>query len=124
MTRRLMFEGPRAQRRFELIWTGFFAGGNFNATPERPKPQNDKNTRRQIKRIHDALEAISTGTPESLTNQTCQRTIVPNFAVLELQQGDFALLEQYIDRCAWTVQVERDVVDLQDWMDAADKVED
>lgn len=123
MTRRLVFEGPKAQRRFELAWVGFFGGGNHVPDPSRPKPQNDKNTRRQIKRIHDALEAISTGDEGSETLPTCART-VRDGAVLILAQGDFALLEKYIDQCHWVTQVERDVVDLQDWMDAADKVEE
>jgi len=111
MIRRLVFDDDdKSRQRFKRLYEGLLLGGNDRKNIE---------TIRREARVLDALDAIS---EKEQTVQGEQRKLVAP-ATLELQQADFALLEQYVNNTAWLPVVSRQIVDLVDWLSTAEKVE-
>jgi site-specific recombinase len=109
MTRILELTGPRASIRFRLLWTALMTGGDGkDRTPV---------VIRKEARLHTTLEALSVPT----NGNELERTLSVEDARLTLSQEDFDLLQQYTEKTAWTPHTSRDVVDLWDWLSAADK---
>ncbi len=107
MIRVLTFEGDKGARRYELAYQGFIAGGNSGQNGQ-PAPPADRAVIRQRARIIRAFKAAD--------NTPFPRTV-------QMEQPEFTLLEQYIERCPWTVQVADDVDDLFDFLSGAEKSE-
>ena len=111
MKRRLEFDDTeKSQQRFKRLYEGLLSGGG--------ERKNIEVIRREA-RVLDALDAVSD--PEE-TAHGLQRAVRPG-AVVELDQADFALLEQYVSNTSWLPVVSRQIVDLVDWMSAAQRVD-
>lgn len=118
MTRVLTFDGPKAARRFDLLLTAVLGGGDG-------KGERSPMTIRKEARLQDEFDRISephaavNGTPVGEADR--QLKVGGDTAVLVLQQEDFELLQQYTEKTPWTPRVSRDVVDLWDWLSAAER---
>jgi hypothetical protein len=111
MTRVLVFEGPKASRRFDLLWAAMQSAGDG-------KGDRTPAVIRKEARLQDTLESISEAVSGNGTDPT--RTLVGK-PTLTLSQEDFDLLYQYMEKTQWNPRVSRDVVDAWDWMSAAEK---
>jgi hypothetical protein len=110
MTRVLEFSGPRAPKRFQLLWASLMAGGDG-------KGERTPGTIRKEARLQDALEPLS---DQSSTNGGGP-TLKADGAMITVSQEDFELLVQYSEKTQWSPQVSKDVVDLWDWLSTAEK---
>ena len=115
MTRVLVFEGAKAAKRFELCRTAILSAGNGSGGRTRE-------TIRKEARLLDALDSISEPS-EPIPQDPDARSLKVGTSTLTLTQDDHALLTLYLDTTPWTPRVSRDVVDAQDWLSAAEKVE-
>ncbi len=113
MKRVLSFDGVKAEKRFELLRTALLAGGDGK------QPRNREIIRSEA-RLLNALDEVSIEAQDSVDKD--KRVLKANAPVL-LSQEDFALLSTYVDTTPWAPRVSREVVDLQDWLSAADKVD-
>ena len=109
MTRVLEFSGPRALKRFQLLWASLMAGGDG-------KGERTPATIRKEARLQTLLEDAS----ESVNGDGANRTLRDSCEV-SLSQEDFDLLQQYSEKTQWSPQVSKDVVDLWDWLSTAEK---
>jgi len=98
-----------SERRFNFLYKGFLLGQIERKNIEILRCEG---------RILDKLEAISKASNNS--NDMTRTLTAP--AILELEQAEIALIQQYILSVAWVPAVSRSVVDLIDWLAAA-KVE-
>lgn len=111
MKRRLTFiDDARGAYLFKRMYEGMLLGGGQGA--------RGIDAIRREARILDALDAISD--PED-TPRGPERTVKPD-AVLELDQVDFAVLESHVAKAPWLPVAARQIVDLVDWLSAAEKV--
>jgi hypothetical protein len=110
MTRILMFTGPRAPKRFELMWAA------LNISDE--KSERTPAIIRKEARLQEMLGKISIdkngGDPLSNRELEGEPTIT-------LSQEDFDFLFQATEKVKWTPVASRDVVDLWDWLSTAEK---
>lgn len=111
MTRTLVFEGPRASKRFDLIWASLMAAGDG-------KGERTPATIRKEARLQETFERISDAVAGNGSDPT--RALVGE-PTLALPQEDFDLLQQYSEKTQWNPRVSRDVVDLWDWLSTAEK---
>lgn len=115
MTRVLVFDGPRAAKRFELLRVALFAAGDG-------KGERTREIVRAEARLLDALDTVSTATPDA--GDPDARTLIAGAApTVAISQPDCDRLTQYVDTTPWTPRTARDAVDLQDWLSAAEKVD-
>lgn len=112
MTRRLTFDGPKAQERFRFCVLSVLCSGDGKG------PRNREVLRKEA-RLLDAFDAISV--PDEKVVQV-GRMVTPD-AVVTLEQDDFTLLQSYMDTCAWLSVVAREAVDAQDFVDSAEKID-
>jgi hypothetical protein len=110
MTRILVLDGPRAPKRFQLMWAA------LNVSDERA--ERTPAIIRKEARIQDMLEKVSAlkngGDPISSRELEGEPTIT-------LAQEDFDFLLQATEKVKWTPLASRDVVDLWDWLSVAEK---
>ncbi len=118
MKRILEFTGPRAPKRFQLLWTSLLAGGSTNGDGGRERTPA---VIRKEARLQDALEAISDEVAAGVNEP--DRALRIQGGTVTLAQEDFDLLHQYTEKTPWMPRVSRDVVDLWDWLSAAAKQE-
>lgn len=118
MKRILTFDGPRAPKRFQLLWTSLIAGGSTNG--DSSKDRTPAVIRKEA-RLQDALESISDAV-EAGPNEP-DRALKMAGGTLTLTQEDFDLLQQYTEKTPWMPRVSRDVVDLWDFLSACPKHE-
>jgi len=112
MTRTLTFDGPRAARRFQLLWVALTAGGDG-------KDRTAAVVRRDA-RLQEAFETISVPAPQ-LNAADPDRELRPEGGAVTLAQEDFEQLQQYTEKTPWIPRVARDVVDAWDWLSTAEK---
>ncbi|HVQ42146.1 MAG TPA: hypothetical protein VMS54_08070 [Vicinamibacterales bacterium] len=110
MTRTLVFDGPRAAKRFELLWLSLLNGGDG-------KGDRSPVTIRKEARLQTLLDTIS----ESVEGpgDPPLRKLAGEAATIAVPQEDFDLLVTYAEKTGWTPRVAREVVDLWDWLSAA-----
>ena len=114
MTRVLVFDGERGAKRFQLAWTALFSGDG--------KGERSAAIIRREARLQTAFDAISE--PVTVTAQgEPDRALVSGGATILLAQEDFDLLQQYTEKTPWLPRASRDVVDLWDFLSAAEKRE-
>lgn len=115
MTRVLAFpvDQPRSARRFELCRTAILQAGDG-------KGPRDRATIRQEARLLDAFDAISAPDPTPDTDPAARQLTGGS---ITLSGEDYTLLTKYLDTAPWLPRVARDAVDVQDFVDAAEKVD-
>lgn len=111
MTRVLVFDGPRAAKRFELLWAALQSAGDG-------KGERTPVTIRKEARLQDVLEQVSQVSNGG--DPMLMRTLVGTPTV-SIAQEDFDLLVQYTEKTPWTPRVSRDVVDVYDFLSACPK---
>jgi hypothetical protein len=122
MTRTLTFDSPKAALRFEMLRAAMLAGGDG-------KGDRTPIMIRKEARIQKALEAISdpvpSGRPQRRVSDLEEVRVLRNHGpqTLELAQEDFELLQQYSEKVQWNPRVSCEVVELWDWLSAAERVE-
>jgi hypothetical protein len=124
MQRRLTFDGEKAAARFAFLYEALLAFGDG-------KSERSRAIVRQEARILDALEPISVPDPsQMITCEACgrrgnedARVLCPGTHTVTLGQEDHELLVRYVDKRPWLPRVARTVVDVQDWLSAAERIE-
>lgn len=120
MTRILLFDSPKAALRFEMLRAVMLTGGDG-------KGERTPVIIRKEARVQKALEAISDPVPSDRPQRRASDQedvrILKNHGpqTLELAQEDFELLQQYSEKVQWNPRLSCDVVDLWDWLSAADR---
>ena len=116
MTRVLEFSGPRAPKRFQLLWTSLLAGGDG-------KSERTPVAIRKEARLQTLLETISEPVPVNGDGTLNMRTLTDpsGSLVIPIPQEDFELLVQYSEKTQWSPHVSKDIVDLWDWLSTAEK---
>lgn len=114
MKRVLTFDGEKAAKRFEMCRVAVLSAGDG-------KGQRDRETTRKEARLLDALDAVSDSSPQPQDKEW--RTLKSDPQPLTLSQEDHALLAKYLDTTPWLPRASREAVDVQDWVDAAQKVD-
>lgn len=112
---------PKSVKRFELCRTAILQAGDG-------KGPRDRQTVRQEARLLDAFDAISTPDATAATCPTCGATKTLcdrqlTGGTITLAGEDFTLLTKYLDTTPWLPRFARDAVDVQDFADAAEKVD-
>lgn len=116
MTRTLTF-APEDTRRFILLYNAFAAGGNQTYRPQ--GGQRPPEVRRSEAKVFRALNGLSVLVDEA----TGGRKLAPEGGVLSLAQGEFTLLEKYLEVAPLPTEVSLELADLIDWVSAAERVE-
>ena len=117
MTRVLDLSGPRAQKRFQLLWASLMAGGDG-------KGERTPVTIRKEARLQALFEDASEPVPvngDGAAGAPNMRSLTEQCEQISLSQEDFDLLQQYSEKTQWSPQVSKDVVDLWDWLSTAEK---
>lgn len=117
MKRVLTFEGARAAKRFQLLWTALISGGGGNGDGKDRTPA----VIRKEARLQEVFESISNWIDVGPNEP--DRELKPEGATLTISQEDFDLLQQYTEKTPWMPRVARDVVDLWDFLSASRKEE-
>jgi len=106
----LEFQGPKANKRFEMLYNAVLIGGNGQRT-------GGIEILRREARLLDQLDAISVlaSPPREFFNKQPARDVtVPGS--LALEPADYDLLRQRLGEAPWLPQSARDVVDAMDWL--------
>ena len=117
MTRVLIFDGPKATKRFELLRAALMNAGDG-------KGDRGPSTIRKEARLQDMLDEISeayNGNGNGTGQDPDARVLRDGSHTLTLQQEDFDLLSQYADKTQWAPRAARAAVDLWDWLSAAER---
>ena len=114
MIRTLDFNGPKAPKRFELLYTALLAGGDG-------KGERNAQTIRKEARLLDQLDAISELAPVPVEANGHAPRCLTTPASISVPQEDFDLLFQYAEKTPWTPRASREAVDLWDWLSAAER---
>lgn len=115
MTRVLMFDGPKGAKRFELLRASLLNAGDG-------KGDRTPATIRKEARLQDLLDEISVvGEANGNGQDPDPRVLKEGSHTMTLAQEDFDLLSQYADKTAWSPRAARAVVDLWDWLSAAER---
>ena len=114
MTRVLEFTGPRAPKRFQLLWAALMSGGDG-------KGDRTPVVIRKEARLQDLLESISDQVSANGTEP--DRALKDGESKLMVAQEDFELLVQYTEKTAWNPRISRDVVDVWDFLSTCEKKE-
>lgn len=112
MTRVLVFNGPRAPRRFELLWTALHVADD--------KADRSSVIIRKEARLQDTFEKISINKNGGDPIQSRELKGEPTVTIA---QEDFDYLQKATEQVKWTPIASRDVVDLWDWLSTAEKKE-
>jgi hypothetical protein len=119
MTRTLVFGTEiEDQRRFILLYNAFTAGGN--QTYRQQGGQRPPEVRRSESRVIRALHDVSVIVDE----QTGGRKLNPAGGAFTVAQGEFILVEKYLECAPLPTEVSLDHADLLDWVSTASKSED
>ena len=117
MTRVLKFDGSEKDR-FDLLFGGFLQGGN--ALLQRAQGQRTRDERSKEAKILKALKSIST---KKTSDKGETWVLNDTGGELNLDQSQHSLLLKYIEAAPFPTYQSDDLVDLLDWVDAAEKVE-
>lgn len=110
MTRILVFKGPKAEKRFELLWAALHISDD--------KAERNPVIIRKEARLQDMLEKISIGRNGG---DPIQNRELKGEPTLTVTQEDFEHLQKVTEQVKWTPLASRDVVDMWDWLSAAEK---
>jgi hypothetical protein len=110
MTRILVFSGPRAPKRFELLWAALHISDD--------KAERNPTIIRKEARLQDILEKASI--PANGGDPILSRELKGE-PTLTLTQEDFDFLQKATEQVKWTPMASKDVVDLWDWLSVAEK---
>lgn len=113
MTRTLVFEGSKADKRFKLLRIALLGGGDG-------KGERSRDVIRKEARLLDVLDSISV---VSNGNEEERTLNVELPAKVTIPQEDFALLVSYTENAPWVPRAARDAVDLWDWLSTTPKDE-
>ena len=125
MYRRLEFTGPKAAKRFALCLEAVLDMGD-------QKGERTRSVLRQEARILDAFDSVSEPDQTQMTscascgrlaNAEARRLSVIVDHSIDLSPEDHELLARYVDGRPWLPRIARDVVDVQDWLSAAQRLE-
>ena len=116
MKRVVVFEGEKAAKRFELCRIAILGAGDAKG------PRNRETIRREA-RLLDAFDAVSAADPKADEKDPDARVLKPEGGSVTISQEDHVLLATYLDTTPWMPRIARAVVDAQDWLSAAEKVE-
>ena len=129
MLRVLTFDGDGlAAGRFKLLYDGFVYGATVERQRQQEKGQS-RIDRREETKIKRALQAISDpdgAAPEDLTGLGIDRRprlLKPEGGDLRLEQPEFARLQRYVSQTPWLIDLVEQITALEDWLDAAEKVD-
>ncbi len=116
MERKVVFDGEKAARRFELVRTAVLNAGDG-------KGERNRERLRREARVLDALDTISD--PKDQANKDGDRIlrVDPTPASLLIDQADHKLVEDYLGTTPWLPRTAQLAVDTQDWWETAEKVE-
>lgn len=112
ITRILVFDNGRSQKRFEVCYAAILLGAPKGAG-------RGLEALRREARILDALEGASTVDPQAPPGAALPARIVTPGARLALAQPELELLARYLEAVEWAPVASRDVVDAADWLSAA-----
>jgi len=102
-------------KKFEMLYSGFLAGGN--ALHQTAAPKRDERIKERS--ILRALKAIS----EETNAETRTRKLHAAGGAVTLEQADHELLLKYLEAAPFATVVSDELADLLDWVSAADKTE-
>jgi hypothetical protein len=119
MTRVLTFDGEKGPKRFELCRTAILSAGDG-------KGERNRQAIRSEARLLDALDTVSVlGDPVVASAADPEtRKLKPEGGTITISQEDHDRLSKYADATPWTPRFSRQAVDLQDWLSAAEKVDE
>jgi hypothetical protein len=115
MKRVLVFDGPKAAKRFDLCMTAIMMAGDGKGT-------RDRETIRKEARLLDAFDSISV-CPDPAVDAGTRILKEPGPLTITLRADDHSLLTHYLDTTQWTPKASREACDVQDWADAAEKID-
>lgn len=108
---------------FELIWVGWSVGGLILQRDEktaRTQGRLEGAVTKKLKAISVPLAATAEGDPNK---RTLKKLDDDTWPILRLSQDEFNLLVKFTDVVSvWNTAVMDEVVEMWDWRDAADKV--
>ena len=126
MQRVLVFDGDKAVKRFAMLRVSLLSGGDG-------KGERSREILRKEARLLDALDTVSApvtgerrrrvddqGDPEARE----LKQFVDGELRVTIAQNDFDLLSSYVDKTPWVPRAARSAVDLQDWLSAAEKLDE
>lgn len=118
MKRILKFDGEKAATRFEFCHRAVLMAGNG-------KGERTRERLRQEARLLDVFESVSVADEDAVRagDTDARRLVQLGEQRVELQQEDFATLEEYVNTAKWTPRAARQAVDVQDWLSAAEKID-
>jgi hypothetical protein len=121
MLRVLVFEGEKAQDKFDKIWEGFLFGTRGEQSRRQGQaPDGEKNRRRG--KITKKLKGISTESKRRIAGDITYRDLIEP-AVLELEQQELELLSKTMEETDWVPEQMDLAYEIIDWVSAADKKE-
>jgi hypothetical protein len=128
--RRLALSGGNGHdaRRFRLLYDGFVYGATVERQQQRESSQT-RADRREETTIKRALQAISEADgaalddPSGLGIDRRPRVLKAEGGELRLEQPEFARLQKYVSQTPWLIDLVEHVTALEDWLDAAEKVD-
>lgn len=110
MTRTLVFDGPKAERRLDLLLMAVLSAGD--GTGDRGPA-----TIRKEARLLEAFDSVSVAAPTLADRDARALKVEPGVTqAATISQEDFDLLTQYAEKAKWTPRVAREAVDLWDWL--------
>lgn len=109
---RLVFSGPQAGKRFELLYVALLNGGDG-------KGDRSAGIIRREARLFNELDAIS----EPIKDDPDQRRLMDGEHEITVPQEDVDLLLGYAEKTAWVPRAARSAVDLWDWLGNAQHAE-
>lgn len=114
MKRILDFSGGKGPKRFELCYNAILSFGD-------QKGGRGREVIRKEARLLDALDSISVASGE--VGQSERILLTTELVKVQVGEEDHALLVEYVDKTPWLPKVSREVVDCQDFLSSAEKVE-
>ncbi len=132
MQRALFFGSEPLDRiRFKLLWDGFVSGSQVERVKlQREQKQQSREDRKAELRIKRAFLAISEpveddSVPAPKDDDVYDRRTrkLTTGGEMVLDQSDFSRLVRYVDQVPWIMDVIDHVSELEDWLDAADRMD-
>lgn len=116
MTRTIVFDTEKAQKRFEMVRTALLNAGDGKAERNRERVRKEA-------RLMDALDSISVPVDLNAPDGDRKFIVIDGRDSITIDQADHKLIEEYLATTPWLPRSSRAAVDAQDWWDAASKEE-
>lgn len=122
MIRRLEFDGSSAhQIHFRLLFDAFRSRGS--APPDRRVSRDEKRADDKILRGLKAISEPVGGCPGEGELDVRPRTLRAGGGVMALEQHVYRQLQGYVEETQWMPQLSDVALELEDWLDTAEKAE-